>query len=127
MFSAGLDAITIGECLVEIIRDKRDIPHSVPGTYLGPYPSGALAIFTEACARLGLKSGIIGAVGRDDFSVMLLERLRGDSVNVSRVKIIEDHTTGVAFATYFSLGSRQFSYHIKHVVAASCGFKSLNQ
>jgi len=112
-----LDIITIGECLVEIMRDKKDVPHHVPGTYLGPYPSGAPAIFVDACARLGLKAGIIGAVGRDDFGKLLLDRLKGDGVDVSRVKVLEDNTTGVAFVTYFSSGSRQFIYHIKHAAA----------
>ena len=117
MTSDKLDVITIGECLVEIMRDKRDVPHSVPGTYLGPYPSGAPAIFADACARLGLKSGIIGAVGRDDFGKLLVDRLKRDGVEVSRLKILEDRTTGVAFVTYFSSGSRQFIFHIKHAAA----------
>ncbi len=67
MCSDPLDVITIRECLVEIMRNKRGVPHSVPGTYLGPYPSGAPAIFADACARLGLRVGIIGAVGKDDY------------------------------------------------------------
>ncbi|HDD40162.1 MAG TPA: sugar kinase [Nitrososphaeria archaeon] len=117
MSSRRLDVITIGECLVEIMRDKRDVPHSVPGTYLGPYPSGAPAIFADACARLGLKVGIIGAVGKDDFGKLLLDRLKGDGVDVSKMKVLEDNTTGVAFVTYFSSGSRQFIFHIKHAAA----------
>ena len=117
MSPGKLDVITIGECLVEIMRDKRDVPHHVPGTYLGPYPSGAPAIFVDACARLGLRAGIVGAVGRDDFGRLLIDRLKGDGVDVSKVKILEDNTTGVAFVTYFSSGSRQFIYHIKHAAA----------
>ncbi|RLG18941.1 sugar kinase [Nanoarchaeota archaeon] len=117
MSPEDLDVITIGECLVEIMRNKRDVPHDVPGTYLGPYPSGAPAIFIDACARLGLKAGIIGAVGRDDFGKLLVNKLKGDGVDVSRLKILENNTTGVAFVTYFSSGSRQFIYHIKHAAA----------
>lgn len=117
MSPSDFDVVTVGECLVEIMRDKRDVPHYVPGTYLGPYPSGAPAIFADACARLGLRSGIIGAVGKDDFGRMLIDRLRSDGVDVSRVKILDDNTTGVAFITYFSSGSRQFIYHIKHAAA----------
>jgi len=115
--SNALDVITIGECLVEIMRDKVDVPHSIPGTYRGPYPSGAPAIFIDACARLGLRSGIIGAVGKDDFGKMLLDRLRGDGVDVSKVKVLDEYTTGVAFVTYFSTGERQFIYHIRHAAS----------
>ncbi|MCS7145918.1 MAG: sugar kinase [Aigarchaeota archaeon] len=115
--SATLDVITVGECLVEIMRDKRDIPHYVSAIYLGPYPSGAPAIFVDACARLGLRSGMIGTVGKDDFGKMLLDRLSMDGVDISHVKISEEYTTGVAFVTYFSSGQRQFIYHIKHAAA----------
>ena len=68
------------------MRDKRDVPHSVPGTYLGPYPSGAPAIFADACARLGLKVGIIGAVGKDDFGKRLLIKLNVIPVIESLIK-----------------------------------------
>jgi len=115
--SEALDVVTIGECLVEIMRDRVDVPHGVPGIYRGPYPSGAPAIFIDSCARLGLRSGIIGAVGRDDFGRMILDRLRGDGVDVSRVKILDEYTTGVAFVTYFSTGERQFIYHVSHAAS----------
>ncbi|MEN2974577.1 MAG: sugar kinase [Candidatus Caldarchaeales archaeon] len=112
-----LDVVTVGECLVEIMRESRDVPHDVPGVYLGPYPSGAPAIFIDACARLGLKTGIIGAVGDDAFGKLLIDRLKRDSVDVSRVKILKDFTTGVAFVTYFSSGLRQFIYHLRHAAS----------
>lgn len=117
MSSGKLDVVTVGECLVEIMREVRDIPHDVPGVYLGPYPSGAPAIFADACARLGLKVGIIGAVGDDAFGKLLIDRLKKDNVNVSKIKVLKDFTTGVAFVTYFSSGSRQFIYHLRHAAS----------
>ena len=62
-----LDVVTLSGCLVEIMRSKRDVPHNVPGEYLEPFPSGVPPIFADACARLGLRVGIIGSVGADDF------------------------------------------------------------
>jgi sugar/nucleoside kinase (ribokinase family) len=66
---------TVGEIIVEIMRPDTEMPHNVPGTYLGPYPSGAPAIMISAAARLGAKTGIIGAVGNDKFGELLIERL----------------------------------------------------
>ena len=109
-----LDVLTLGECLVEIMRSKRDVPHNVPGEYLGPFPSGAPAIFADACARLGLRVGIIGSVGADDFGKLLIERLRGDGVDISYLKVREGYTTGTAFVMYYSSGERKFIYHLKH-------------
>ncbi|MEM1832023.1 MAG: PfkB family carbohydrate kinase, partial [Desulfurococcaceae archaeon] len=90
------DVISLGEILVEIMRHKKDIMHNVPEIYLGPYPSGAPAITIDCCARLGLKCGFIGVVGADDFGLMLIERLRSDGVDVSRIRIDEKSVTGIA-------------------------------
>jgi sugar/nucleoside kinase (ribokinase family) len=117
MYSSLFDVITIGECLVEIMRSKRDVPHTVPGVYLGPYPSGAPAIFADFCARLGLKTRLIGAVGNDDFGRVIIDRLKKSGVDVSKIKILNNYTTGVAFVTYFSTGHRQFIYHIRHAAS----------
>jgi sugar/nucleoside kinase (ribokinase family) len=111
------DVLTLGECLVEIMRDKRDVPHDIPGVYLGPYPSGAPAIFADSCARLGLRTMLIGAVGNDAFGRVIIDRLKESGVDVSKVKILNNYTTGVAFVTYFFTGHRQFIYHLRHAAS----------
>ena len=64
---------TMGEMIVEIMRDKVDQPLDKAGVFLGPYPSGAPAIFIDTAARLGQKAGIISGVGCDDFGKNLLD------------------------------------------------------
>jgi sugar/nucleoside kinase (ribokinase family) len=49
----SLDILTFGEALVEIMRVERDQLLDRPGTFLGPYPSGAPFIFAAQAARLG--------------------------------------------------------------------------
>ncbi|MGC8949335.1 MAG: sugar kinase [Thermoprotei archaeon] len=112
-----MDVVTLGEILVEIMRIKRDIPHNVIGEYFGPYPSGAPAIFADACARLGLHCGLIGVVGADDFGQLLLTRLEKDGVDISYVKIKRNYTTGTAFVMYNSSGARKFIFHLRHAAA----------
>ena len=110
---------TMGELLVEIMRPRPDMSLRVAGEFLGPYPSGAPAIFIDTVARLGHGAGMIGAVGNDDFGRCLLDRLRKDGVDCQFVSVAEGVATGVAFVTYRSDGSRQFIYHIGNAAAGA--------
>ena len=74
--------ITIGEILVEIMATGGD-GFLEPGPLVGPYPSGAPAIFIDQVAKLGQPCGMIGCVGDDDFGLLNVERLRADGVDVS--------------------------------------------
>lgn len=109
---------TMGEMIVEIMRDKENSPLDKAGVFLGPYPSGAPAIFIDTVARLGYGAGIISGVGNDDFGKCLTERLGGDGVDLSKVLVDDSCSTGCAFVTYFSDGSRKFIFHIGNTPAA---------
>lgn len=111
--------ITIGEILVEVMRENADVPLREPASFVGPFPSGAPAIFIDAVARLGTSAGIIGSVGRDEFGRCIIERLSKDGVDTSRVKEIEGPSTGVAFVAYSSDGSRKFIYHMDNSAAGA--------
>jgi len=102
---------TMGELLCEIMRDELDKPLNETGIFHGPFPSGAPAIFIDTVAKLGHKCCIVGGVGNDDFGKCLLDRLSKDGVDTSFITEYNDGTTGVAFVTYFSDGSRRFLYH----------------
>ncbi|MCL2248612.1 MAG: sugar kinase [Oscillospiraceae bacterium] len=102
---------TMGELLCEVMRPELDASLDKPGEFLGPYPSGAPAIFIDTVARLGHSAGIVGGVGKDDFGKCLIDRLKRDGVDCTHIKQYDDGTTGVAFVTYFSDGSRRFLYH----------------
>lgn len=112
-----MDIVIMGEMLVEIMRDTVGVSLDMPGTFKGPYPSGAPAICIDAAARLGCETAIIGGVGKDDFGKCLLERLKKDGVNVDFVLESEERATGCAFVTYFEDGSRQFIFHMGNTPA----------
>ncbi len=103
---------TMGELLVEIMRPQAGMGLRAPGVFLGPYPSGAPAIFIDTVARLGHPAGMIGGVGEDDFGRGLLDRLRTDGVHCEHIRSYAGRATAVAFVSYFADGSRQFIYHI---------------
>jgi sugar/nucleoside kinase (ribokinase family) len=108
---------TMGEMLVEIMRPEADMVLDKTGTFLGPYPSGAPAIFIDTVARLGHTSGIFGGVGQDDFGKNILDRLKKDGVDIRFVNESTENSTAVAFVTYFADGSRKFIYHIGNTPA----------
>jgi len=114
-----LDVLTIGEILIEMMAKNIDQDFLHPGEFLGPYPSGAPAIFIDQIAKLGLKGGILGCVGEDDFGKIVFERLKNDGVEIKLIKKTHKYITGIAFVTYFSNGERKFIFHLPHS-AASC-------
>jgi fructokinase len=106
--------VCIGEALVELVRTELDLPHDRLGLYEGPFPSGAPAIFASSAARLGRVHGItvgfLGAVGRDAFGDVVLEKLRGDGLDTSGLLRSEGQATGIAFVQLNRDGSRSFVF-----------------
>ncbi len=102
----------MGELLVEIMRPRAGLGLERTGPFVGPFPSGAPAIFADTVARLGHSAGIIGGVGEDEFGRCLLKRLAADGVEVEHVLRSPQGATAVAFVTYEADGSRRFIYHI---------------
>jgi hypothetical protein len=106
--------VTIGEILVEIIATTVGDGFREPQPLIGPFPSGAPAIFIDQVAKLGARCGMIGAVGADDFGRLNIERLAADGVDVSAISIQPEIATGSAFVRYREDGSRDFVYNILH-------------
>jgi sugar/nucleoside kinase (ribokinase family) len=114
--------IVAGEILVEIMATSPGLGFLDPQTLMGPYPSGAPAIFIDQIARLGGSAGIIGCVGRDDFGTLNIERLRRDGVDVSAVAVSDRYPTGSAFVRYRPDGGRDFVYNIAESAAGQIRF-----
>ncbi|RWA69140.1 sugar kinase [Mesorhizobium sp.] len=110
--------VTVGEILVEIVATKIGVGFREPVELLGPFPSGAPAIFVDQCGRIGGSAALIGAVGSDDFGFVNIERLKRDGVDVSAIAVSPDYPTGSAFVRYRTDGSRDFVYNIGTSAAA---------
>lgn len=106
--------VTLGEILVEIMATRQGQTFREPGPLIGPFCSGAPAIFIDQVAKLGQACGIIGSVGDDDFGWMNIERLRDDGVDVSAIEVRRDRVTGSAFVRYQADGERDFIFNIAH-------------
>jgi sugar/nucleoside kinase (ribokinase family) len=110
--------VTVGEVLVEIMALAPGEGFRTPIRLVGPFPSGAPAIFIDQVGKLGHPCGIVSCVGADDFGRVNLERLRGDGVDVSALRIHPEAVTGSAFVRYRPDGQRDFVFNVKH---SACG------
>jgi fructokinase len=113
--------VTLGEILVEMVALHPDQGFRAPGTFAGPYPSGAPAIFIDQAARMGAGAALIGCVGEDEFGLCVLDRLEQDGVDTAAVRRVPDLATGVAFVSYRSDGSRSFIFHMGNSAAGRLG------
>ncbi|MEW6346292.1 MAG: sugar kinase [Paraburkholderia sp.] len=119
--------LTMGEILVEIMATERGQSFRRPGTLIGPYASGAPAIFIDQVARLGSRCALIGCVGDDDFGTLNVERLRADGVDVSGIAVIKGQTTGSAFVTYREDGERDFIFNITNSASAHLSVANIRE
>ena len=110
--------VVIGEILVEIMAKSRGDGFLEPIELIGPYPSGAPAIFIDQCAKIGGSAAIVASVGDDDFGRINIERLRSDGADISAISVSPDYPTGSAFVRYRDDGSRDFVYNIGKSAAA---------
>jgi tagatose kinase len=109
--------VTAGEILVEIMATSIGAGFAEPISLVGPFPSGAPAIFIDQVARLGCSAGIISAVGDDDFGRLNVDRLARDGADVSAIEILRDYPTGSAFVRYRADGARDFVFNIARSAA----------
>jgi tagatose kinase len=109
--------LTVGEILVEIVATTKGDGFREPQPLVGPFPSGAPAIFIDQIGRLGTPAAIISRVGDDDFGRLNLDRLTADGVDVSGIEVAKGEATGSAFVRYRPDGSRAFVYNIAHSAA----------
>ena len=116
--------VTIGEILVEIMATESGYGFREPIGLVGPFPSGAPAIFIDQVGKLGFPGGIVSCVGGDDFALVNIERLRADGVDVSAVALDPTQATGSAFVRYRPDGDRDFVYNIRH---SACGQTRLTE
>ncbi len=113
--------ITIGEIVVEImaVETGNGFKSAIP--LIGPFASGAPAIFIDQVAKLGQPCGIVSAVGRDDFGTLNIERLQKDGVDISAIAVHPTAATGSAFVRYRPDGNRDFIFNIKHSACGAIG------
>ena len=111
--------LTIGEILVEIMAVEPGQGFREAISLVGPFASGAPAIFIDQAAKFGQPCALIGCVGKDDFGAVCVARLKRDGVDVSAIGEDTERPTGSAFVRYRPDGARDFVFNIRHSACAA--------
>ncbi|WP_353979591.1 sugar kinase [Salinicola endophyticus] len=112
------DIVTAGELLAEFVAERRGQRFTEAGRFLGPFPSGAPAIFASQAARMGARVAYAGCVGADGFGELIRERLTADGIDIGAVACDPERPTGTAFVRYRDDGERDFVFNLAHSAAA---------
>ncbi|WP_449432476.1 sugar kinase [Pseudomonas putida] len=116
--------VAFGEMLAEFMAEKIGQQLDAPGSFRGPFPSGAPAIFADQAARQGAKVSYIGHLGADAFGDAIHNRLQEAGVDL-RYTLREALPTGTAFVAYASDGSRNFVFNVAASASGRLSRKSV--
>lgn len=116
------DILAIGEMLVDftaVIKDNGDI-------YYKQNPGGAPANVAVMAAKLGVKSGFIGKLGKDMFGAYLKETLEREGVETKGLILDKGYSTTLAFVRNGEDGERDFVFYRKNSADLNLNFSEVN-
>lgn len=90
-----LDVVTMGEMMVQFNPVTTGPLRHV--TYFEKHSAGAEANFAIGMTRMGFKAGFITRLGNDEFGKYIINVLRSEGVDVSKVKVDKRAPTGIYF------------------------------
>jgi sugar/nucleoside kinase (ribokinase family) len=97
------DVVTFGDLGVDLIVTGSDVApefgqvEKLVGDYMVEM-GGSCSLFACQAAKLGLRTAILGVVGRDSFGELVLARLNECGVDTSSVRVDPDLKTGMGVA-----------------------------
>lgn len=103
------DVVAIGAALVDmvaLIEKFPEIDEEVFVPKLELMGGGSAANFAIACARLGLKTGFIGKLGKDAFGNKLIQDFKDEKVDINGIAFSSETPTGVCYAAVDKEGNR---------------------
>lgn len=110
------DVITFGESMVLFSPDEKGPLRHIH--HFSKAIAGAESNVAIALARLGTKVGWFSKVGHDEFGSYLEFMIRGEGVDVSRLKRDETHATGLVFKEVFEHVNPNVYYYRKNSAAS---------
>lgn len=101
--------VTLGESMVMMVADQSDSLQFV--TSYTRKIAGAESNVAIGLARLGHDVGWISAIGDDPFGTYIRNTIRGEGVDTSQVKILEDYPTGMLIKERNEIGDPKVFYY----------------
>ncbi|MBL8955885.1 MAG: carbohydrate kinase [Myxococcaceae bacterium] len=99
--------LVLGEVLCDLFPPKSGVPF-VKAASLVPRLGGAPANVAVQVARMGVRSGLVSALGTDPLGDRMLAELKGEGVEVGHVQRRASHRTGVTLVEVDGDGERRF-------------------
>jgi 2-dehydro-3-deoxygluconokinase len=118
------DCLTFGETMVLLNPES-----SGPLRYVNSFSKsmgGAESNVAIALARLGHSVGWISKLGNDEFGRYIQNTIRGEGVDVSRVKFDDEASTGILFKERFNSGDPKVYYYRKGSAASRLSLEDID-
>ncbi len=113
-----LDFVSIGEVLIQL-NPLSTGPLRYPKLF-ETHVAGSEANMLIGLRKLGYTAGIISRVGNDEFGIMIVNFLRGEGIDVSRILIDNEAPTGVYFVQrHYPIPGHSTVFYYRHGSAAS--------
>lgn len=90
---------SINRDLVVSVTEHPRPGETVAGQALREFPGGKGANQAVAARRAGAETALLGAIGKDGFGAAMHEFLAGETIDLSRLRHIDDRPTGIALIT----------------------------
>ncbi|MEM2204320.1 MAG: sugar kinase [Sulfolobales archaeon] len=113
-----LDFVSIGEVMIQL-------NNITPGPlryarYFETHVAGSEANVMVGLRKLGHRTGLITRVGNDEFGEMILRTLRGEDIDISHVRVMDEAPTGIYFVQrHFPIPGKSTVIYYRHGSAAS--------
>ncbi|MDD1777747.1 MAG: carbohydrate kinase family protein [Candidatus Helarchaeota archaeon] len=101
--------LAIGAALIDMVALIEKFPKVDQEVFvprLEMMGGGSAANFAVACARMGLKTGFVGKLGRDAFGERLIQDFKKDNVETEKIVFSSDSPTGMCYAAVDKSGNR---------------------
>jgi 2-dehydro-3-deoxygluconokinase len=106
-----LDVLTIGDALIAMTPSTNGPLRFVQS--FEPKVGGAELNVAIGCSRLGLATGWISRLGKDEFGKLIYNFARGEGIDVSQVQLVEGYQTSLYFKEMLN-GNNINSYYYRH-------------
>lgn len=119
-----MEVITFGETMVLFNPDSKG-----PLRYVHNFSksiAGAESNVAVALARLGHKVGWFSKLGEDEFGRYIQSVIRGENVDISRVKLDNGRSTGILFKERFAHVNPNVYYYRKNSAASNLGVDDID-
>lgn len=107
-----MDIITIGDGMITFDPGAKG-----PLRFVNQFErkiGGAELNVIIGCARLGLQTGWISRLGKDEFGRHILNTVRGEGIDISEVKLVEGYATSLNFKEIRESGDAKTFYYRKN-------------